>query len=103
MLSNFTVLTGPRIVPLQTLDVNENPLKLWDRESWMGVVKLDGDRVGELLPGFLALLEAADNIVERGSAPEVLLLQAELFTALEAGKYQSSVRQYLERTYLSLG
>jgi hypothetical protein len=86
MLSNFTVLTRPRIVPLQTLDINENPLELGDRKSWMSVVELDGDRVGEFLPGFLALLEAADNIVERGSAPEVLLLQAELFTALEAGK-----------------
>jgi hypothetical protein len=69
----------------------------------MGIVELNGDRVGELLPGLLALFEAADNIVERGSAPEVLLLQAELFTALEAGKCQSRVGQYLERTYLSLG
>jgi hypothetical protein len=89
-VSYITVLTGPRIIPFQTLDIDEDPLKLGDREGWVGVVELDGDGVGELVPGLLALLEAADNVVERGSAPEVLLLQAEFFTALEARKSQFS-------------
>jgi hypothetical protein len=85
-LSIFTALTVPRIVPLQALNIDEDPQKLGDGESWVSVVELDGNRVGELLPGLLALLEATDNVVERGSAPEVLLLQAELLTAFEAGK-----------------
>ena len=49
----------------------------------MSVVQLDGDLVGELLPRALALLEAANNVVERSSAPEVLLLEAKLLTALK--------------------
>jgi hypothetical protein len=50
----------------------------------VSVVELNSDLVGELVPGALALLEAADDVVERGSAPEVLLLQAKLFTTVEA-------------------
>ena len=50
----------------------------------MGVVELDGDLVGEFLPRALALLETSDNVVERGGAPEVLLLQAKLLTTVEA-------------------
>jgi hypothetical protein len=86
ILSICTALTVPRIVPLQTLNIDEDPQKLGNGKSRVSVVELDGDRVGELLPGLLALLEATDNVVERGSAPEVLLLQAELLTAFEAGK-----------------
>jgi hypothetical protein len=48
------------------------------------VVELNGDRVGELLPGPLVLLEAADNIVKRGSTPEILLFQSELLATLKA-------------------
>lgn len=50
----------------------------------MGVVKLNGDLVGEFGPGTLSLLEPANDIEERGSAPEVLLLQTELLTTLKA-------------------
>jgi hypothetical protein len=49
----------------------------------VGVVELDSDLVGELLPRATGLLESADDIVERSSAPEVLLLQAKLLTAVE--------------------
>jgi hypothetical protein len=79
-------LTAPRIIPLQALDIDEYPQKLRDSKSWMSVVKLDGDRVGEFLPSLLVLLESANDIVQRGSAPKVLLLQAKLLTALEAMK-----------------
>jgi hypothetical protein len=77
------ILTAPRIIPLQTLNVDEYPQKLGNREGRMGVVELDSDGVGELLPSLLALLESTDDIVQRGSAPEVLLLQTELLTTLE--------------------
>lgn len=49
----------------------------------MGIVELDGDLVGELLPGALGLLKAAHNIIERCCHPEVLLLQSQLFTLLQ--------------------
>jgi hypothetical protein len=103
ILPIFAALTVPRIVPLQALNIDEDSQKLGDGESWVSVVELDGDRVGKLLPGLLALLEATDNVVKRGSTPEVLLLQAELLTAFEAGKDQSCTKRFLECTYLSLG
>lgn len=49
----------------------------------MGIVELNGDLLGEFLPGTLGLFEAANNIVERGCDPKVLLLQAELLASLE--------------------
>jgi hypothetical protein len=79
-----TSLTVPGLVPIQALKINQNPHKFGDGEGWMGIVELDGDRVGELLPSLLVLLEAADNIVKRGGTPEVLLLQSELLPAFEA-------------------
>jgi hypothetical protein len=78
--------TVPGLVPVQTLKIDEYPHEFWDGERRVGVVELDGDRVWELLPGLLILLEAADDIVKRGCAPEVLLLQPELLTTLEAVK-----------------
>jgi hypothetical protein len=78
----FRPRTAPRIIPIQALDIDQYPQKFRDGERRVRIVKLDGDRVGELLPGLLALLESADDVVERGSAPEVLLLQSKLFTAL---------------------
>jgi hypothetical protein len=82
----FRPPTAPRIVPIQAFDIDQYPQKFRNGKRRVRIVKLDGDRVGELLPGLLALLESADNVVERGSAPEVLLLQSKLFTALEAMK-----------------
>lgn len=49
----------------------------------MSVVELDGDLVGEFLPGALGLLEAAHNVIERGCHPEVLLLQSQFFTLVQ--------------------
>ena len=78
-----TPLTVPCIVPVETLNVDQNPLKLWDGQSWVSIVKLDSYLVRELFPRALALLEAANDIIERGSAPEVLLLETKLLTTLE--------------------
>ena len=49
----------------------------------MSVVELDGDLVREFAPGTRRLLEATDNVIERGGDPKVLLLEAELLAALE--------------------
>lgn len=49
----------------------------------MRIVELDGDLVGELLPGALSLLKAAHNIIERCCHPEILLLQTQLLALLQ--------------------
>lgn len=84
-------LTVPRIIPIKSLDIDQYPLELGNSERWVGVVQLDGDLVGEFLPRALTLLETSDNVVERGCTPEVLLLQAELLTAVEATQRQLNV------------
>jgi hypothetical protein len=40
--------------------------------------------VGELFPSLLGLLEPSHDVEERGSTPEVLLLQAQFLAALQA-------------------
>lgn len=49
----------------------------------MSVIQLNCHLVGELGPSALGLLESANNVVKRGRAPEVLLLETELFAPLE--------------------
>jgi len=49
----------------------------------MSVVQLDSYLVGEFAPRSLALLEAANYIIEGSCHPEVLLLQAKLFTTIK--------------------
>ena len=66
----------PCFVPLERLVINENTHQLRNGKRWVRIVQLDGDLVREVLPRLPRLLESADNIVERGSTPEVLLLQA---------------------------
>jgi hypothetical protein len=64
-------------------NIDENSLQLNNGKCRMGIVELDGNLLGELLPGAVGLLEAANNIVKGGSNPEVLLLQTKLFSALQ--------------------
>lgn len=49
----------------------------------MGIVKLNRNLVGEFAPGALGLLETANNIMQRGSHPEVLLLETEFFATIQ--------------------
>lgn len=76
-------LTVPGIIPLQPFDINQDSEKLRNGKGWVGIVELDSDLVGKLLPGALALLESADDVVERRGTPEVLLLQPELLSTLQ--------------------
>jgi hypothetical protein len=46
------------------------------------LVELNGDVVGQLVPRLVELLEAADDVGQRGRAPEVLLLQPELLAGV---------------------
>jgi len=49
----------------------------------VGIIQLDCDLLGKLAPSTLGLLEPADNIIQGGSNPEVLLLQSKLLTTVE--------------------
>lgn len=72
----------PGLIPVETFEIDQNTLQLHHSERRMSVIELNGDLAGELGPGALGLLEATDNVIERGSNPEVLLLQAELLSTL---------------------
>lgn len=49
----------------------------------MGIIQLNGNLIWELSPGALRLLESSNNVIKRGSNPEVLLLQTKLLTTIE--------------------
>jgi len=78
----------PGFIPLETLQIYKDTLQFGDSERGVGVVQLDGDLVRELIPRALRLLESTDDVVQGRSAPEVLLLQAELFATLQAAERQ---------------
>jgi hypothetical protein len=94
---------APCLVPLQALDIHQDSLKLRNGERWVGVVELNGDLVGEFLPGALALLETSHDIVERSGAPEVLLLQAKLFTTVKVVVGVEDSRNSLSTLLISYG
>lgn len=73
----------PGLIPIEALLVNKNALKFDNSKSWMRIVQLNGDLLREFEPCTLGLLESADNIVQRGSNPEVLLLQTKLLTTVK--------------------
>lgn len=75
---------APSSVPVETLLIYQDALQLRNGKRRVSVVELNGNLVGELLPGLLRLLETTDDIVERGSTPEVLLLETKLFAAVKA-------------------
>lgn len=73
----------PGKIPLQMLNVNENTLQLDNSKRGMSIVELDGNLIGEFDPRAARLLEASNDVVERRSNPEILLLQAEFLAALK--------------------
>jgi hypothetical protein len=77
-------LTAPCFIPIKTLLVNEDSLELRTGQSGMSVVQLDCNLQWELSTRPLGFLEATDNVEQGRSTPEVLLLQAKLFTTVEA-------------------
>jgi hypothetical protein len=74
---------GPRLIPFKTFKIKENTLKLNNSKCWMGIIQLNSNLVRELAPCTLGLLESTNNIVERRSDPEVLLLKSKLLTTVE--------------------
>lgn len=81
-------LTVPRVVPVESLNIDQYPLELGDGEGWVSVVELNSNLVGKFLPRTLALLETSNNVVKRGCTPKVLLLQAKLLATVQACQSQ---------------
>ena len=73
----------PCLLPVKALEIHKDTLELDNSQSRVGVVELDGDLVGELLPCALGLLETTDNVVEGSGNPEVLLLETKFLSAVE--------------------
>ena len=73
----------PGQVPFEMFNVDENSLQLDDGQRRVGVVELNSYLFGELLPRTVGLLEAANDIIEGGCNPEVLLLQTKLLSTLQ--------------------
>lgn len=73
----------PSLIPLKSLNINQNALQLNDGKRRVSVIELDSNLLRELLPRALRLLETTNNIVQRCSNPEVLLLETQLLTSLQ--------------------
>lgn len=73
----------PSLLPVKTLEINKDTLELDNSQSWVGVVQLDGNLLGELPPRALGLLETADDIVQGSGNPEVLLLETKLLSTVQ--------------------
>ena len=72
----------PRLVPGQTVFVDEEALQFWNADRRVGVVQLDGDFVGEFRPVGIVLLEAADDVAQRAGGEKVLLEEAQFLAGL---------------------
>ena len=70
---------APRIVPAEFLAVYKKSHEFRDGDGRMGVVQLDGDKIGESVEGLALLAVAAKYIVQGGGNKEILLLEPEFF------------------------
>lgn len=93
----------PCLIPLETLKINEDTLKLDNGKSWVGIVELNSDLIWKLLPDALALLETTDNVVQRCGNPEVLLLKTELLSTFKVVVWIQDSRDSLGALLLGNG
>lgn len=71
----------PCLTELHIFFVDKDALKFGHGDSRMGVIQLNGHELGQGRVGKIKLLEPSKDVLQRGGAPEVLLLQSE-FLAL---------------------
>ena len=70
---------SPRIVPAELLAVYKKSHEFRNGDGRMGVVQLDGDKIGKIVEGLALLAVAAENILQGGGNEEILLLEPEFF------------------------
>ena len=97
----------PCLIPLHVFNVDENPLEFDDRQCGMGVIELNGDLIREFRPRPFGFFEAADDVVEGGAAPKILLFQTEFcryhqMKARELGTKRRVLFRCVEKVYLPL-
>lgn len=73
----------PSLIPFKSLNINQDALQLNNGKRRMSIVELDSNLLRELPPRALRLLETPNDIVQRCSNPEVLLLETQLLTSLQ--------------------
>ena len=72
----------PGLFPGQTVHIVQESLKLDHGDRRVGVVKLDGNLLGKIVPVLVAPAEAADDVLQRAGHKEILLNQTQLLAAL---------------------
>lgn len=68
----------PRLVPVEALEVDEDPHQLGDRDDGVGVVELESDPLRQLVQVEVVREGVLDVVVQRAGDEEVLLLQPQL-------------------------
>ena len=67
-----------RIVPAKLVLINQQAHQLRDRQHRVGIVEVNGDFIRQVVVGFVQLIMAAQNILDRRGDQEVLLAQTQL-------------------------
>ena len=72
------VRNRPSLLPLQPFLIKQNPHQLGDGDDRVGVIELNGNLIGEGVPGVISQMKTANNVAQRTCAEEVLLLEPQL-------------------------
>ena len=68
----------PRFLPREPFAVHEKPHQLRNAERGMGVVRVDGNALGQLVPRKMRGAERAQHALQSGADEEILLLETQL-------------------------
>ena len=68
----------PRLLPRETLAVHQKTHQLRHAERGVGVVRVDGDALGQLVPGKMRGAERAQHALQPGADEEIFLLETQL-------------------------
>ena len=71
----------PGVFPRKTIDVMKEALEFNHGDGRMGIVELDGNLLGEIVPIHVAPAESSDDILQRAGDKEVLLNEAKFLAA----------------------
>ncbi len=69
---------GPGFLPAQLFLVHQKAHQFGDSDGGVGVVELNGHKIGKFRERTIQLFEAADNVVQGGGHEKVLLLESQL-------------------------
>ena len=70
---------APGFFPSHAVNIVKETHQFDDGDGGVGIVELDDDLFGEILPTFVIFAEATKDVAERASDEKVLLNEAEFF------------------------